>query len=218
MSQRSKHLSRKNDVLTQYGNSKAAADYARSNEGSGPEARFYKSRIQLIHDILSSCPGGDLLDAGCGPGVMVLTLLRSRPDDFSITAMDQSPAMIQHFAAKVRNAGKVRLIVGELEAMPFDDATFDVVLVMGSLEYTDMRRAIPELSRITRQDGVVIVTMLNPLSLYRLTEWFLLWPAGRAARSDQEIVRPPLRATARGTSQWYPRTPGIHPPTPPEPR
>jgi ubiquinone/menaquinone biosynthesis C-methylase UbiE len=135
--------------------------------------------MQLIQDILSGCHGGDLLDAGCGPGVMVKALLKSRPDDFRITALDQSPGMIGYCASQVSDLGKVRLTVAKLESMPFEDASFDVVLVMGALEYTDASHAIREISRVTRQDGLVIVSMLNPLSAYRLSEWFLLWPAIR---------------------------------------
>jgi ubiquinone/menaquinone biosynthesis C-methylase UbiE len=168
--------SRKERVITQYGNSQAAAGYARANEESRPGGRFFRSRLQLVKNILASCPGGDLLDAGCGPGVMVHDLLESRPHDFRITVLDQSPAMIEHCITWVRDIGEIYPTVGLLEAMPFADVTFDVILVMGVLEYTNARLAIREVSRVTRPGGLVIVTMLNPLSPYRLTEWFLFWP------------------------------------------
>lgn len=168
--------SRKERVIAQYGNSRAAADYAHANERSRPEGRFFRSRLQLVRNILASYPGGDLLDAGCGPGVMVHALLESRPHDFRITVLDQSPAMVEHCVAWARDIGDIYPTVGRLEAMPFADVSFDVTLVMGALEYTNARLAIRELSRITRPGGLVIVTMLNALSPYRLTEWFLFWP------------------------------------------
>jgi SAM-dependent methyltransferase len=107
---------------------------------------------------------------------MVRALLESRPHDFRITALDQSSAMVEYCAARARDIGKIHATVGQLEAVPFADATFDVTLVMGVLEYTDARLALREISRVTRPGGLVIVTMLNPLSAYRLTEWFLFWP------------------------------------------
>lgn len=171
--------SRKDHVIVQYGDSQAAADYARANEGSRPEGRFFRSRLRLVQDLLAYCPGGDLLDAGCGPGVMVRTLLQSRQHDFRITALDQSSAMAEYCASRARDIGEVYLTVGQLEAMPFADATFDITLVMGVLEYTDAHQALREVSRVTRPGGLVIATMLNPLSAYRLTEWFLFWPAVR---------------------------------------
>lgn len=176
MLQRLGRTSRKERVTAQYNSSQAAADYARANLGSRPEGRFFRSRLQLVQDLLASCPGGDLLDAGCGPGVMARALLEFRPHDFRITVVDQSPAMVGYCAASVRDVGEVHPAVGQLEAMPFADVSFDVMLVMGALEYANVRAAVREISRITRQSGLVIVTMLNPLSPYRLTEWFLYRP------------------------------------------
>ncbi len=171
--------SRKARVIAQYGSSDDAAGYARANQGSRPEGRFFRSRLQLVKNVLASCPGGNLLDAGCGPGVMVHALLESRPHDFRISVLDQSPAMVEYCVARARDIGEIYPTVGRLEAMPFADATFDVILVMGALEYTDAWRAIREISRVVRRDGLVIVTMLNPLSPYRLTEWLLFWPLKR---------------------------------------
>lgn len=179
--------SRKARVTAQYESPQAADDYARTHDASAPEGRFFRSRLRLVQDVLAHCPGGDLLDAGCGPGVMVLTLLKSRPNDFRITALDQSPAMVKYCADSARGIGEVRTMVGELEAMPLADASFDVTLVMGALEYTNVRAAAQEISRVTRQDGLVIVTMLNPLSLYRLTEWFLYWPLLRMAGAIEKL-------------------------------
>ena len=169
-------MSRKERVIVQYDNPHAPADYARGHEGSRPGGRFSRSRLRLVQDLLASCPGGDLLDAGCGPGVMAHALLDSRPHDFRITALDQSLAMVEYCRATVRDIGEIYPTVGQLEALPFADATFDVTLVMGALEYADARMAIQEISRVTRPGGLVMVTMLNPLSPYRLTEWCLFWP------------------------------------------
>jgi len=167
-------------VSAQFDTPHAPADYERAREGFLPAARFFRSKLLLVQDILASYPGGDLLDAGCGPGIMVRTLLKSRPDDFRITALDQSLLMVDYCAARTRGTGKIYPAVGRLEAMPFADTSFDITLVMGALEYTDARAAIQELSRVTRAGGLVIVTMLNPFSPYRLAEWFLCWPLIRA--------------------------------------
>ena len=120
---------------------------------------------------------------------MVHALLESRPHDFRITALDQSQAMVDYCVAWARNIDRVYPTVGRLEAMPFADATFDVILAMGVLEYTDIRQAIREISRVTRPGGLVIVTMLNSLSPYRLTEWFLLWPLIRLLGAIEKFCK-----------------------------
>ena len=91
----------------------------------------------------------------------------------------------------VRNAdkdGKLVASVGDLEALPFDDASFDITITTGVLEYLDARTAIGEISRVTRPGGMVVASMLNPLSPYRLTQWFLYWPALRAAGAIERML------------------------------
>jgi len=188
MLQRFEKQSRRARVTVQYASAEAAADCARANEASRPESRFFRLRLQLVQELLASCPGGDLLDAGCGPGIMARTLLEFRPHVFRITALDQSPAMVEYCIASTREVGQVGATVGQLEAMPFADASFDVTLVMGALEYADVRAALREISRVTRPGGRVIVTMLNPLSLYRFTEWFVYWPMLRILGAVERAV------------------------------
>jgi SAM-dependent methyltransferase len=64
--------------------------------------------------------------------------------------------------------------------MPYADAGFDVSLALGVLEYGVLDVAVGELSRVTRPGGLVVVSMLNALSFYRLTEWYVYQPLLRA--------------------------------------
>jgi len=194
--------SRKERVAAQYASAQAAGEYAHAYEDSRTAGRFLRTRLRIVQDILASCPGGDLLDAGCGPGIMAQTLLRSRPQDFRISVLDQSRAMVEHCTTSTRSLGKVYPAVGQLEALPFADATFDITLTMGVLEYTDARAAVDEISRVTRPGGLVVATMLNPLSLYRITEWVLYRPLLRVLGAVEVCLRVPAgrrhRASASG--------------------
>lgn len=181
--------SRDDVVAAQYNAPDAAAGYADSYEGSGPAARYFHSRINLISQTLASSPGGDLLDVGCGPGMMVRELLDSRPGDFRITALDRSPAMVE--ACALASANNVRALVGRVETMPFPDASFDVVLAMGVLEYTESTAALAEIARVARPDGLVLVTMLNPMSPYRFVEWHVFWPLLRVLRAVETLLNVP---------------------------
>ncbi|MGH3950779.1 MAG: class I SAM-dependent methyltransferase [Pseudonocardiaceae bacterium] len=147
-----------------------------------------------MRESLSECPGGDLLDVGCGPGMLVRHLLDTRPGDFRITACDRSPAMIEAVEERVANSGGVQLMVARIEDMPFADESFDVALAMGVLEYADAARALREMARVLRPGGLVLVTMLNPLSPYRLFEWVMYWPALRMlGRVERLLGVPPKR-------------------------
>jgi 2-polyprenyl-3-methyl-5-hydroxy-6-metoxy-1,4-benzoquinol methylase len=99
---------RRDQVIAQYASDEAAADYAQSYSDSRPSARFFRARLQIVLDALAEAPGGDLLDAGCGPGMLVRNLLATSRNDFGVTALDQSFAMIRYCAAST-GAGNMRL-------------------------------------------------------------------------------------------------------------
>jgi len=184
---------RKARVVAQYGSRQAAAAYAQLLDGQSPRGRNQRYRLRLVQEMLARHPGGDLLDAGCGPGIMARTLLTTRPADFSVTVLDQSAAMIDYCRENVRDVGEVHATVGQLEALPFADASFDVALIMGALEYADVRATLRETARVLRPGGLVVVTMLNPFSPYRLTEWVLYWPLVRLVGLIEEKLAGPAR-------------------------
>ncbi|MFI1104434.1 class I SAM-dependent methyltransferase [Streptomyces melanogenes] len=173
-------------VVAQYLTSDNAASYAASYEGWRSSARYFCSRLYAVDQALRAGPQGRLLDVGCGPGMLVRHLLDTRPEEFQITGCDQSPAMIDAAIARSKGSGNVELTVARVEKMPFPDKHFDVVVAMGVLEYADAGDGLREIARVVRPGGLVVVTMLNPLSPYRLVEWFVYWPLlrvlGRAER------------------------------------
>jgi SAM-dependent methyltransferase len=141
-----------------------------------------------VQEALRDRRGGDLLDVGCGPGMMVRQLLDMRPGDFRITASDLSPAMVEATRQRVGDTDDVQVRVASIEDLPFPDESYDVVLAMGVLEYVDVARALGELARVARPGGLVLVTMLNPASPYRLFEWVVYWPALRVLGRLERLV------------------------------
>ena len=180
-------------VAAQYRTRSAAAEYADSYGRAGPAARYFRSRLHLISSTLASCPGGDLVDIGCGPGMMVRELLDSRPD-FRIIAVDRSAAMVGECAARTEGADNVVALVARAEEIPFRDASFDVALAMGVLEYADAKAALAEITRVLRPGGRLLATMLNPMSPYRIVEWHVYWPLLRMlGRVEGWLHVPPSR-------------------------
>lgn len=179
--------SRDDAVSVQYENAAAAAGHAAAHEGWEPTARYFYSRFHAVGEVLDPCDG-DLLDVGCGPGMLVRHLLDSRPGSFRITACDRSPAMVEAAERRIGSADDVRLSVARIENLPFPDRTFDVVLALGVLEYADVDRALREIARVVRPGGLVVVTMLNPRSPYRLFEWVVFWPALRVLGRIERLL------------------------------
>ncbi|MBE1499034.1 ubiquinone/menaquinone biosynthesis C-methylase UbiE [Amycolatopsis lexingtonensis] len=191
------HPTREQLVRVQYADAELVADYAGAYSGAGPTARYHRSRLHAVDQVLREHPGGALLDVGCGPGMMVRHLLDDRPGDFAVTGCDRSAAMVD---AARRRAGKgADFSVGDIREMPFADGAFDIALAMGVLEYVDIGPALHEIARVVRPGGLVVVTMLNPRSPYRLVEWGLYWPARRMLGGLEEAFHVPRRHGARRT-------------------
>ncbi|EMD24504.1 class I SAM-dependent methyltransferase [Amycolatopsis azurea] len=171
-------IARGRQVRLHYQDPRFAADYAQAYR-SGPSERYFASRLYAVSETLRAFPSGDLLDVGCGPGVMVHHLLGADGGDFRITACDQSAAMVDIAARGLRDDDKVRLHVADIDDLPFPRHSFDIVLAMGVLEYVDAGRALREIARVTKPGGFVVISMLNPFSPYRLFEWGVFWPARR---------------------------------------
>ncbi len=101
--------------------------------------------------------GTRLLDAGCGAGLLgLLAGLRGA----QVTAYDASAPLLA-IARERLPAADVR--EGDLEALPFDDASFDAVVAVNSVFYAaDLAQAMRELSRVVTAGGRAVVTAWGP--------------------------------------------------------
>lgn len=83
---------------------------------------------QLLARLLGRVEGQKLLDVGCGDGAMAFELARQGA---TVTALDADPTMIAAAGRRAENeATHVQLVEGDAERLPFDDATFDVVVAV----------------------------------------------------------------------------------------
>lgn len=182
----------------QYEDERAAVGYASSYDVASPGARYFQSRLHAVIPALRGVPGGDLLDVGCGPGLLIERVAAARPTEFTYSGVDASAAMVRTAATRLGGVGGARLVVGKAESLPFPDQSFDVVVGTGVLEYCDMDAGLEEIARAVRPGGLVMVTMLNPLSPYRLFEWGVYWPVVRLlGRLERLLGRTPRHGAVR---------------------
>ncbi|MBX5495178.1 MAG: class I SAM-dependent methyltransferase, partial [Bryobacteraceae bacterium] len=99
-------------------------------------------------DAAHAIAGARLLDAGCGAGLLaVLASLRGA----HVTGIDASPGLIGIAQERLPAAD---LREGDLESLPFPEASFDAVTAVNSIFYTaDMAKAMRELARVVRPGG-----------------------------------------------------------------
>jgi ubiquinone/menaquinone biosynthesis C-methylase UbiE len=111
-------------------------------------------------------PGEVVLDAGCGTGTLAITAERSVGPDGRVFGVDASPEMIARATKKARRAGaEIEFRTGMAEALPYGDATFDVVLSTLMLHHLprDLRgRFAHEIRRVLKPGGRVLVVDFGP--------------------------------------------------------
>jgi ubiquinone/menaquinone biosynthesis C-methylase UbiE len=135
-------------------------------EGEGPLPHFYQTRLRLVSEVLKRHSPGIVLDVGSGPGVIGDSV---RALGFRYVATDASVGMVHE--SRRRGSGDTGRISAAAygEALPFADAAFDAVTILGALEYMEApERALQECRRVLRPGGTLVVSLLNRSSLYRL--------------------------------------------------
>lgn len=142
-------------------------DYAAKHYASG--ARTFmtvrQERMLEMVDGLGLAPGAQVLDAGCGPGYMLAALAKRGLD---VSGMDAAPEMLRMSGDRLRASYPDRtftLELGSIEALPFPDASFDVVCTAGVVEYLrDDHAVLSEMHRVLRPGGHLLYPVTNLLS------------------------------------------------------
>ncbi|MCW5891193.1 MAG: methyltransferase domain-containing protein [bacterium] len=100
--------------------------------------------------------GFDLLDVGCGPGTITVDLARRTAPGRTV-GIDRAPAVVAQAREHATSAGvDVVLRVGDVYALPFAEASFDVVHAHQVLQHlTDPVAALREMRRVLRPSGVL---------------------------------------------------------------
>src|SRR5215208_1524186 len=131
------------------------------------------------------------LDVGAGTGFSTAGIVES-VEAGAVTMLDQSPDQLRRASTKPELEDS-RKLVGDAEALPFADDSFDRYVSCGSIEYwPDPARAIAEAHRVVRPGGTVLV--VGPLP-----------PRRRVARL---VAGAPLRRGMPSRSPAAPARPG----------
>ena len=110
---------------------------------------------QTVLSLLPNVSGLTVLDAGCGTG-RYLQALKNR-GAFAI-GMDLSAAMLSR-ASQLTS----RVAQADLRALPFDDASIDIVVCGLALgDFAELELALSEIARVVRPDGAVIYSVVHP--------------------------------------------------------
>ncbi len=153
----------------------AAASGDATRPGSGAMFDRIAGRYDLLNRVISvgldrrwrrlaaaivASDGARVLDLATGTGDVALEIARLSASA-SVVALDPSPGMLEQAEIKVEAAGlsdRIALESGRAEALPFDDDTFDAVIIAwGIRNVVDRRLALAEMARVVRVGGRVVI-------------------------------------------------------------
>lgn len=144
----------------------AASFYGVDNDPS--VLHIFSTRVHRISELLGDLNGLNVLDVGCGPGFMIGFILEKKGKYFGL---DMSQNMLHEAKTRHESETPFYLSAGDMEKLPFQSTYFDLSLCLGSLEYVeDLERAVAEISRVMREDSIIIMSMQNRNSIYRWWE------------------------------------------------
>lgn len=120
--------------------------------------RIPESEVRALGDLR----GRRILELGCG-GAQWTAALRQQGMD--VVGLDVSSQQLNAARTNVAAAGvSAPLVQASAEDLPFADGTFDVVFCdHGAMSFVAPEWAIPEVSRVLRDDGVFVFCMSTPL-------------------------------------------------------
>ena len=140
----------------------AAVLNAHSQRGAADSAAYLLAHLRA---------GMDLLDVGCGPASITADLAE-RVAPGRVVALDAAAGALEAARATLRERGlseQVEVTSGDVMALPFEDASFDVVHAHQVLQHlADPVGALAEMRRITRPGGIVAVRD----AVYSAMTWF----------------------------------------------
>lgn len=128
---------------------------------------WYRGRRKIVIDILSQVranrSGLKILDVGCGMGA----LMREMGSFGEVSGIDASPDAI----AFCRDRGLENVVQGDAAQLPYEEGTFDVVVILDVLEHIkDDSRGAREVARVLKPGGLAIIAVPAFMFLWGVTD------------------------------------------------
>jgi len=162
-------------------------------------SRYMERGAQTFYDQLEIPAGCQLLDVACGSGQLALWAAR---DGVNVTGVDIAPNLVERAQARAKAEGlKARFVEGDAEALPFEDASFDVLTsLFGAMFAPRPELVARELLRVCSPGGTI--AMANWTSEGFVGQMFktfarFIAPSGMPAPvlwGDETVVRERLGA------------------------
>lgn len=120
-----------------------------------------EAALRLLVEATAAGPADEVLDVACGPGLVVCAFARAARQ---VTGIDLTPAMLDRGRTLAREQGlsNVSFQEGDVTHLPFDDASFSIVISRFAFHhFEDPAAVLGEMRRVCRPGGKVAVADLT---------------------------------------------------------
>jgi ubiquinone/menaquinone biosynthesis C-methylase UbiE len=136
--------------------------YNEALDGSAGLRYLARTELEAVHTLVRHEQTGSVLDLGSGTGRISAAFTEW---GYDVTSTDASESMLEILGERF---GKEPVQAKMGEALPFDDASFDVVVSIRVLKYVkNWEFALSEMRRVCRPGGVVVIEWTNRRSAAR---------------------------------------------------
>ena len=130
------------------------------------------TRWGLAHIVIPN--NGAVLDVGCGGG-KTIKYMSKHSGAAKLYGIDISPASVSATLRANKKAvalGRVAAVAADVCDIPFDDAFFDVVIAVQTHYYwSDLKKAMAEIYRVVKPDGVFLLIAENYKMNYHMPRY-----------------------------------------------
>jgi SAM-dependent methyltransferase len=147
-----------------------------------------------LQTITSHCGGKRVLEYGCGEGASAFALVGHAAEVVGIDISDVAVAHANRRASEAC-AASLRFQRMDAERMEFEPASFDVVCGSGILHHLEIGRALREIARVLKPDGIAV--FLEPMGHNPLINLFRWLTPGLRTRDEHPLVVRDLQLAKR---------------------
>jgi SAM-dependent methyltransferase len=156
-----------------------------------PVAEDYdRGRAGWPVELLAGVEAEAVLDLGAGTGKLTRLLVERYPVVHAVEPLAGMRAVLER---EVRGAD---VLPGDAERIPLDDGSVDAVFVAEAFHWFDSKAAVPEIARVLRPHGTLVVSFNGWIEGWQLPQ------AARTAVEERAAKLPPAGGSKVASGGW----------------